>query len=278
MASFRDVVAVRRATPGRYAADLDASWNALRFPLGGLVTAVSLRAAQDTVADASQHLRTCTTVFAAPVASGPVELTVQVLRRGRSATQVAVTACSPGSAEGATTVAVFGSSRRGPSFVDVAPPDVPDPAQCSSYRDPPPPGVAEFDFAPFWRQVEGRPALGHAPWQDYEPSVSDVATWLRFDDPPRLDDGQLDPLAVVAVADRMLTAVSERTGFAGPAWLAPSADLTVHLFAPLRTDWMLAHDRARWADDGWAELESRIWDERRRLIACATQMVFFTYV
>ncbi len=42
--------------------------------------------------------------------------------------------------------------------------------------------------------MEGRAALGHAPWEDYEPAGSEVATWLRFDDPPIGDDGALDPL------------------------------------------------------------------------------------
>jgi acyl-CoA thioesterase len=201
-----------------------------------------------------------------------------VLRRGRSATQVSVRVRNAGADEGATTIAVFGAPRRGPSFVDVDPPEAPDPTQSLSYRDPPPPGFPVIDYGRFWRQVEGRAAVGHAPWQRFEPTTSDVATWLRFDEPPRLGDGQLDPLALVALADRMPGAVAERTAFAGPRWFAPSADLTVHILAPLHSEWVLAHDRARWADDGWASLETTMWDEGRQLVAYATQMVFFTYL
>jgi acyl-CoA thioesterase len=105
-----------------------------------------------------------------------------------------------------------------------------------------------------------------------------VATWLRFDDPPRMSDGHLDPLSVVTLADRMPNAVGERTAFARPRWFAPSADLTVHIFEPPRTEWVLAHDRARWANDGWASLETSLWDEHRHLVGYATQMVFFTYL
>ena len=71
--------------------------------------------------------------------------------------------------------------------------------------------------------------------------------------------------------------IAERLGHQGPPWFAPSADLTVHLLEPLRTEWLLAHDRARWADDGWASAESVLWDENGTLVAYATQMMLFTY-
>lgn len=278
MGTFRDDVVVRRIGPGLYEGEIDDGWNVVRFPQGGIVAALGLRAAAAEIDDSGQRLRSCSTVFAAPVPAGPLRVAVHVLRRGRSATQVAVDVRGLDADGGATTIAVFGSSRRGPSFVDVRPPDVPEPSECVAYRDPPPEGVEAFDYGPFWGRVEGRSALGHSPWDRFEPARSDVATWLRFDDPPRTSDGGLDPLGLVTLADRMPTAVAERTGFAGPHWFAPSADLTVHILGPVHSDWVLAHDRARWADDGWASLESTLWDEQRRLVAYATQMVFFTYL
>jgi acyl-CoA thioesterase len=105
-----------------------------------------------------------------------------------------------------------------------------------------------------------------------------VATWLRFDSPPQLADGAIDPLGVLTLADRMPGCVAEGLGHQGPPWFAPSADLTVHLLEPLRTKWLLAHDRARWADDGWASAESVLWDENGTLVAYATQMMLFTYL
>jgi acyl-CoA thioesterase len=149
---------------------------------------------------------------------------------------------------------------------------------CRSYRDPLPSGVEAFANLPFWSQIEGRAALGRPPWEEFEPVSSDVATWLRFDDPPMLPDGSLDPLAVLTLADRMPGCIGEKLGHRGPRWFAPSADLTVHLFEPLRTEWVLAHDRARWADDGWASAESCLWDERGVLVAYAPQMMLFTYL
>lgn len=278
MGTFAEDVVVERVGAGRYRASLGHDWDLVPLPQGGIVASFALRAAATEVADEAHLLRSATTVFAGQVAAGELEISVDVLRHGRSATQVTATVRNEGAASGATVVAVFGSQRRGPTFVDVRPPEVPPPGGCPSYRDPPPPGVEAMEERPFWTRVEGRAALGHAPWESFEPTSSDVATWLRFDDPPRTADGALDPLGVLTLADRMPGCVGERIGHDGPMWFAPSADLTVHLFEPLETEWVLAHDRARWADDGWASAESYLWSEDGVLVGYATQMMLFTYL
>jgi acyl-CoA thioesterase len=278
MGTFADDVVVRPAGDGRYGCDLSHDWDLVAVPQGGVVAAVALRAAGMEIADPAQELRTCTTVFAGQVSAGRLQVEVKVLRSGRSASQVLATVTNEGSDSGATVLAVFGGPRQGPTFVDVVPPEVPRPLDCPSYRDPPPPGADAFEPLPFWSRVEGRAALGHPPWEEFESTGSDVATWLRFDDPPRLADGALDPLGVVTLADRMPGCIGERLGHRGRRWFAPSADLTLHLLEPLRTEWVLAHDRARWADDGWASAESTLWDEHGGLVAYATQMMFFTYL
>jgi acyl-CoA thioesterase len=278
MGAFADDIVVRSCGDGNYAASLGHDWDVLRYPQGGVVAALGLRAAQQELRDGEQQLRTATTVFAGPVEAGELEIRVDVLRHGRSASQLRTEVRSRGAATGATTIAVFGSSRAGPAFVDVAPPAVRPPLDCPSFRDPPPPGVVLPDFGPFWRKVEGRAALGHPPWEQFTPTRSDIAAWFRFDQPPIVDGGTLDPLGVLTLADRMPSSISERTGHSGPRFFAPSADLTVHLCAPLRTEWLLAHDRARWAGDGWASIETTLWDEQRDLVGYATQMVFFTYL
>jgi acyl-CoA thioesterase len=273
-----DVVVERTAAVGRYRAELGHDWDLVAVPQGGVIASLALRAAGLEIDDPAQVLRTSTTVFAGQAAAGALEIDVQVLRRGRSAAQVLSTIRNEGAQAGATVLAVFGSPRQGPSFVDVAPPDVPPPTACRSYRDPIPAG-SELDAPlPFWTRVEGRGALGHPPWAQHEPTTSDVATWLRFDDPPLTRDGSLDPLGILTLADRMPGCVGEMTGHRGPPWFAPSADLTVHFLESTRTEWLLAHDRARWADDGWASAESLIWDENGTLVAYATQMMLFTYL
>ena len=93
-----------------------------------------------------------------------------------------------------------------------------------------------------------------------------------------LDDGRLDPLAVVTMCDTMPGAVSERIGRRTQMYLPPSCDLTVHLLGDARTEWMLAVNRARYAGDGYASTEMEIWDGNcERLVAYATQQMFFVF-
>lgn len=275
--TFAQDVVVSPAGTGRYEAVLGHEWDLAPLPQGGVIVSFGLRAAA-AEAGPDQPLRTCTTVFAGQVSAGELEIDVRVLRRGRSATQVLAEVRNRGAQAGAVTVAVYGGPRRGPSFVELRPPVVAPPAECRSFREPPPPGVEWPGPLPFWTRVEGRAALGHPPWEEHEPGASDVAAWLRFDDPPRFEDGSLDPLGVLTLADRMPGSVAERLGHDGDPWFAPSADLTVHFFEPARSEWLLAHDRARWADDGWASAETTLWAEDGALIAYATQMMLFTYL
>jgi len=189
------------------------------------------------------------------------------------------------SSRGHLTSAVFGSTRPGFAFTDLEPPsDVPPPGECPSFRDPPPPDLDAFEPMAFWDQrVEGRAALGHAPWDDYVPDRAERAMWYRFDEPPFLDDGTIDPLALVVLADTMPGAVGEKVGPQDRMWFAPSVDLTVHILDDCRSPWVLAHNRARHAGDGYASADMSLWDcgpdgvDEPRLVAYGTQLFLFTF-
>jgi acyl-CoA thioesterase len=266
---------------GHYRASFGEEWNCPMVPHGGLVTATSARAMNAELDDPTQRLRTLTTVYAAQVQSGAVDIDVSLLRKGRSMSQLSATVRNPGAAAGHATVAVFGAQRNGFEFTDAIPPaDIPEPDDCPSFRDPLPEGVEERDFPfPFWEQVEGRPALGHPPWEDYVPDRALRATWYRFDEPARLDDGRWDPLALVTMCDMMPGAVGEKVGPGEDDWYAPSADLTVHLLNDARSEWVLAVNRARYAGDGYASADQELWDMHGSepvLAAYGTQVMFFT--
>ncbi len=268
------------AVAGRHHVDVDSRWNCPTVPHGGTMAALAAAAMTAEIGDPDQPLRTLTTVFAAPVPAGPVELDVSVLRRGRSMSQATAVAHAPGSPVGHATVAVFGRDRGGFEFTDAVMPVVPAPADCPSFRDEPPPGVglpADRPVFAFWEHVEGRPALAHAPWDVYVPDTSACAFWYRFDEPPVRADGTLDPLALVAMGDLMPSSVGERMGPDQPAWYPPSADLTVHLLGPARSEWILASLRCRRAGEGYASVECELWDEGGRLVAHATQVMFLVF-
>ncbi|WCO66967.1 thioesterase family protein [Iamia majanohamensis] len=284
---FEETTTVRAVGPGRWAADVDPGWDLRPVPQGGVVTAVALRALAAELDDPTQRLRTLHTTFAAQVASGPVEVEAEVLRHGRTMSQVRGELRNPGAARGHLTTAVFGAGRRGFAFTDLAPPtDVPPPDACPSFRDPPPPGVPTFDPMPFWAgRVEGRLAAGLPPWDASSPRErAERCQWYRFDEPPVRADGTLDPLGLVVLADVMPGAVGERVGPSDEMWFAPSVDLTVHLLGePWRSPWVLGHNTARHAGDGYASVDMALWDlgpgldDPPRLLAYATQVCLFTF-
>ena len=276
----------RPSGSGRYSGAIDESWSLRPLPQGGVVTALAARAMDTELAEPGQRLRMLHTTYVAPVAQGPLEIEVEILRRGRSMSHVRAEVRNPGSEHGHLTTAVFGSTRRGFEFTDLAPPTgfIPRPTPVS-FRDPVPPGVEAFPPTPFWdRRLEGRGALGHAPWEEYVPDRAEHGTWYRLDEPPVDDLGALDPLALIVCADTMPGAVAEKIGPGGRGgWFGPSVDLTFHLVDTCRSEWVLAHNRARHAGDGYASVDMALWDlgpagtDPARLVAYATQLCFFTF-
>lgn len=262
--------------PSAYRAWLTDDWNCPIVPHGGVVTAVALRAMETALGVPDQRLRSATSTFVAPVQPGDLEVEVEVLRRGRSISQVSASLHNVGEAEGLRCTAVFGSERRGFEFTELEMPEVPPPAASPSWRDVPPDAPPRHVVFNFWDHVESRMAHGHLPWMPYDPTTSDRVYWYRFDEPP-LIDGKLDPLAVVALCDTMPGAVAEKLG-SGDGWIPPSADLTVHLVGDTSSEWILAHNRAHHAGDGYASVEIVLWDPAGHLLAYATQLMFFAFV
>ncbi len=269
--------------PGRFTASVADRWMLVVVPQGGVVAVLAAKAMAAYLGDPNQSLRSLSIVFAGQVACGPVEIEVQALRRGRSMSQLQATVRNPGQAAGLTAIAVFGASRRGFEFTDLELPPVDGPEGLRGYRDPLPDGVVfEFDRdpMPFWEQiVECRPAIGRPPWEPFEDGPAECAYWYRLDDPPLLDDGSLDPLAAVVLCDTMPGAVGQKLGPQPEPWFGPSADLTIHLLGPARPGWLLGHNKARHAGDGYASVDMALWDPAdRSLVAYATQMMFFTFL
>lgn len=234
--------------PGRFLGLIDESWSLRPLPQGGVVSALAARAMGVQLASDQQALRLLHTTFVAPVAHGPVEIGVEIIRRGRSMSHVRAEVRNPGSAHGHLSTAVFGGPRRGFEFSDLEPPGGVIPLhEARSFRDPLPDGVVGFAANPFWdTHLEGRAALGHAPWEEYVPGRAEHANWYRLDD--RLVDvaGVLDPLALIVFADTMPGAVSEKLGPGQRmGWFGPSVDLTLHILDVCRSEWILGHNRAR---------------------------------
>jgi acyl-CoA thioesterase len=267
---------------GRYTTSISPCWELAIVPQGGLVAALAVRAMERELGDAAQSLRTMTAMFAGQVAGGPVEIDVQVLRRGRSMSQLTATVRNPGADAGLTAIAAFGGSRRGFDFTELVMPDVPGPETVRGFRDPLPEGI-EFEFDgppwPFWEQIiEGRPVIGRPPWEEFVDGPAESASWYRLDDPPMGPDGTLDPAGVAVMCDTMPGPVGQKLGPDSGNWFAPSVDYTLHLFQRTRSEWLLAHQKARYAGDGYASVEAALWDPAGpALVAYATQLMLFSF-
>lgn len=269
------------AVAGRFTTSIADEWMLVAVPQGGVVAAIATAAMARTLDDASQSPRTLTAMFAGQVAAGPVVVDVAVLRQGRSMSQVTATVRNPDRDAGLTAVAAFGAPRRGFEFTELTMPDVPGPEGQRSFRDPIPDGI-DFEFhrapMPFWETVlQSRPVIGRAPWEPFEEGPAETANWYCLDDPPTLADGRLDPLAHIVLLDTMPGCVGQKIGPVDEPWFGPSVDLTVHLLEDTEPGWLLAHNRARHAGDGYASVEQALWTRDGRLVAYGTQTMFFAF-
>ena len=270
------------AAGGRYRATINGDWTLALNPQGGIVAAIAAHAMSTELDVPGQQLRSLSGVFAGQVTTGPVEIDVKVLRRGRSVSQATATVTNVGADAGFTAIAVFGATRPGFRFTDLTYPEgLAEPETYPSNRDPWPEEHAHlrWDPRPFFEEVvESRFVNGHAPWEDYLPSTSEVVRFERFDHPPYTPDGTIDPLGLLVLADSMPAAVDHRMGNDVPQWFGPSADLTFHWFAPSRSPWVVIRNTARHAGDGYMSVDAELWDPTtKELIAYATQQAIFTF-
>ena len=281
-----DSTLVESRGDGRYRGVIDPVWCLLPHPLGGVVAGLAARAMEAELgSDVAHTLRSIHGVFAAPVAEGSVEVDVAVLRRGRSMSHLQATVRNVGSRAGFTALAVFGGSRRGPDFTQLAFPAVPPPEECRSHREPFPDHV-EGDRWPmrFWEEVaDARLAIGLEFWEEGPRDQAEAANWLRLDqDLPVDGDGFVDPIAAIVLSDIMPSSIFQRIDPAEGRWFTPSVDLTIHPVGPATPGWLLAHYKTHIAHDGYASIEGSLWDPRGEsgptLVAWATQQAFFTEV
>ena len=75
--------------PGRFEVQLDPAWSSLTGMHGGYLAAIAILAGQSAVGD--RPIRTVTTSFLRPAVAGPAFVDVEVLRSGRSVTNLSVT-------------------------------------------------------------------------------------------------------------------------------------------------------------------------------------------
>jgi acyl-CoA thioesterase len=265
--------AVTAVAPGRWRVELPDRWSYLH-PSGGVVVTASLRAAVAELADPALRLASTTTVFPTPIAPGPHDVEVTVLRRGKHTAQVRTTVRAGAAPDAITTetLTTFCKDRPGPDVIGARFPDVALPAGCADAEDGHPVNPATR-FA-FYRNFDCRIASGGRYWlPGFAAGPPRYARWWRYRVPQRTGD-VVDRLALPPIADTMPTALLEAIGPSAYRFFAPSLDFTLHVVDDTAREWLLVHCYCRRARAGWATAELEIWDDARRLVAYGTQAMY----
>ncbi len=267
--------------PGRYNIEFSPAWNVF-YTFGGVTMAAALRAAEREVARDDLHPLSAHAVFCSPVAAGPVEIDVDIVRNGRTAANVSADLRQTGH-EGTDMrlLATFGQHHetdltyRGIEFPqDVRPPDEcptrPDPAEFSEARNP-------FPAINFHEQNDWRPALAGFTWEEswgaQGPHDARFASWFRLHKEPRLADGLIDPVSYCVPADMLGPAIGRALGpiTQERPFLILSLEINLQFFATTDSSWILQHVHSQDAGHGYAYGTTELWDEHRRLVGYATQ-------
>lgn len=277
--SFVDATRVRRVhgIERRYRALLTHEWDAPVFPSGGVVAALAVRAMEIELDEPRQRLRSFSTMFVSTVDAGEIELAVERLRIGKRMSQLRADARNPGRTEpGHVTTAAFGESREGFEFAYAGAPEAGPPDDYPGFAEPPP-GVPAWRSR-FFENIDVRRVRMHASFETaWEGGRAETIRWMRYRVAPRLADGRIDPLSLIALADTMPPAVGQHHGPGFPFYHAPSVDLSMKFFADTEEEWALVRVISHWAGDGYASADVTLWDAARRLLAHGTQLMLIRF-
>ena len=264
---------------GRYVGSIPEAWRVV-YAFGGVTMTAALRAMETHLDRPDLQLVTANAIFCAPVPCGPVAVDVEVLRNGRSASQVGSNLFVPGTDGVALrTHGVFGKPHDTDlAFEDIAfPSDVAMPDDCEPA--PPRPLDDPWPEINFHAQTDWLPALPFERW-DTEPDPTTrppvgqrarFAAWTRLKVAPLRPDGSYDMLALAVPSDSIGGAIGQ--GLAGKVrnFMSLSLEIGIRFIRPPEGPWVLQHMRCWQCGDGYATGPTELWDASGNLLAIAQQ-------
>ena len=260
MQTFATVTAVVPTTPGQFDATVDPDWTIDGRPNGGYLLAILGRAA--TACVAQEHVIAASAHYVRAPAPGPVTIVTEVLRAGRSASQVRARMAQ----DGATCVeALFVVATLDPAAQPYWDAGVPDTATAPRERCVRVPGRTPTGMsAAIMDQVDLRidPAcLGFATGR---PSGrGELRGWLSLP-----DDEAPDPVSLLYAVDAFPPATFE---IEATGWV-PTLELTAYVRALPAPGPVRVMHRARLVEAQRVDEACWVWDVRGRLVAQATQL------
>jgi hypothetical protein len=261
MANFADATTVDATdTDHTYAANLDPEWTVNDRPHGGYLLALMGRAAAAATPD-HPHPLSASAVYPVSPEVGPALVTVELLRQGRTASQVRTRLVQK---DRACVETLFTMGRLDPDveerWVDTPPPDVAPMRDCRvSPISPPGSGVR----VGMLEMVEQRLDLASFQGRGRTDGSGDLRGWLSF-----ADGTDFDPLSLLYVADSFPPA----TFTIGSVGWVPTLELTVYLRALPAPGPLRVRQRARVLSGSFVDQVCEAWDSRGRVVVQATQL------
>jgi acyl-CoA thioesterase len=257
---FDTDTALTRVADGAYTAEATDRWSIGTVPNGGYTMAIALRALlaglerPDPLSVTAHFLR--------PIAPGPLEIDVEGVHAGRSASTGMVRLSQDGTERlrmlGSATD--LGGAMDGDPHHAAGPPDLPRVEACVRGRGAMPGG----GHASVADRFDLRVHPDHAGWARGTPTGRlEIAGWIRA-----ADGRTADPLLLPAVVDAFPPTVFE-LGMAG--WV-PTLELTLHVRVRPAPGWLRVGIRSRHVSAGLVEEDAEVWDEEDRLVAMSRQI------
>jgi acyl-CoA thioesterase len=258
-----------------FAAEVSPDWRAGRGPHGGYLAAMLLRALVESVPERDRAPRSLTIHYARAPEPGPVRITTEIERAGRSLSTLSAR-MHQGETPVALVLAAFSVPWGGPEVSEVQMPAV-------APADPSREGVSliEHGGPEFARHIVLQPRIGGMPFTG-EQRPMEVGGWLGLAEPRAVD-----PVSLAFFSDALIPAPYMR--LAEPA-AVPTIDLTVHFLArtprgsgPDRVDpdprepadpreLVLARTRTELIHDGFFAEDGMIWAADGSLLALSRQL------
>ena len=244
--------------------DIPLGWLQGRTIFGGLTTAMMLSKAMQVIDDPEKRLLSTSVVFVGPVQEKPVRVTVEILRQGKSVTNVEARIWQDDAVQGIL-LASFGSDRESTIQLDQT-------RTAPVY--PAPESLVKLPYHPLMPQCYQNYDLVWAEGK-YPCSAAekpDFGGWFRYND-EKFEDGPLSMPEFIAMLDIW------------PAGLFPilkrpapgsSVSWSVTLLGPIqanRRDWFKYKVFTDHAAHGYSTEYAHVWDQNNRLIAICRQTV-----
>jgi acyl-coenzyme A thioesterase PaaI-like protein len=258
--SFSGVTILIDAGPGRFAADISPEWTIGGKPNGGYLLAMLGRAA--VTVSTHHHVIAASAHYLHSPNPGPVEIDTEVLRSGRSASQVRVRMNQDGQpcVEALATIGELGGSTGAYWDRGLAPASQVPFEECPRLVPNLPDGIR----VAMMEQVEVRLEPGSLGFTSGHPSGrGELRGWLS------LPDGEsFDPASLLFAVDAFPPATFE-IEYSG--WV-PTLELTAYVRALPAPGPVRVLQRAQVIDDHRVDETCLVWDRTGRLVAQGTQL------